>query len=94
MELSLEDFIKLSLDEKIEVLKKNDIIIHPFLWLLLKDSLINSINTIYWIVKEKDQSNPPEAVTAEDLKKIAERCEQFNTNLLKIQKGLLPPQKD
>lgn len=94
MEPSLEEFVNLSIDDKIKVLKERNIVIHPLLWLLLKDSLINSINTIYWIVKDKEHADPAQGITLEDGRKIVERCEKFNTNLSKIQNGLLPTNED
>ena len=94
MELSKEAFVSLSEDEKIKVLKENDITIDPFLWMLLSDCLKNSIYLIYLVVNERVTSDPPETITNEDGKKILEKCDQLKKSLTKLQNELLQTKKD
>jgi hypothetical protein len=95
MEPSLEQFLLLSEDEKIRVLKENNIFIHPLLWMMLSDSLKNSINLIYWVMVDKTQTDPPRTtITYEDGQKIIGKCDQLKASLTKIHNELVPKKED
>jgi len=94
MELSLEQFVCLSEDEKIKILKENNIKFDPFLWMLLNDCLKNSIYLIYLVVTERVTSDPPETITYEDGKNILEKCDQLKKSLTKLQNELVQTKED
>jgi hypothetical protein len=94
LKLNIVTFLDLSVDKKIEILKENNITIHPFLWMMLSDGLKNSISSIQGIVGEKLEKNPPGVLSVEEMKRMAARCDDLGVTLTKIHSNLVEKVKD